>query len=125
VKTSFRKISNERTGRVRLVQGVSVYPELDANGAGAEERLEDHSERSLPTMHSSIKKADRWSNLPAKHQHLTRQTALRYLPAQHRGHQHPAKVALVVKRVQILGHNIASIGVNTVIRPFCDGRRRW
>jgi hypothetical protein len=47
------------------------------------------------------------------------------LPAENGTDQHPAQVALVVQRIQIRGHDIASIGINTVVRPLHNGRRSW
>jgi hypothetical protein len=47
------------------------------------------------------------------------------LPAENGTDQHPAQVALVVQRIQIRGHDIASIGIDTVVRPLYNRRRSW
>lgn len=51
-----------------LVERVSVYPELNAYRAGAKERLKDHGQRGLPSVHSCVQEADSWCNLPVDHQ---------------------------------------------------------
>jgi len=60
---------------MRLVERVAVYPELDADGAGAEERLEDHGQRCFSAMHSCVEEADGGCDLPDCNQYVSFLTA--------------------------------------------------
>lgn len=64
VQTCLRKVAEEYVCRMRLVQRIAVHPELDADSTSTEERLEDHSQCSLSSVHASVEKANGWGNLP-------------------------------------------------------------
>jgi len=56
---------------MRLIERIAVYPELDADGAGAEERLEDHGQRCFSAMHACVEKADGGCDLPDCDQYVS------------------------------------------------------
>jgi hypothetical protein len=65
VQACFGEIAKEHVVSVRLVQRVPVDPKLDADRAGAEERLEDHGQRGFPSVHAGVEEADGGRDLPA------------------------------------------------------------
>lgn len=64
MQACFRQVADKRTSGVRLVEGVSIDPELDSGGAGAEERLENHGHGGFAAVHACVEEADCWGNLP-------------------------------------------------------------
>lgn len=51
---------------MRLIEAVTVDPELYAAGTGAEQGLEYHGHCGFPAMHARIQVADGRGDLPAK-----------------------------------------------------------
>lgn len=65
MQACLREVAEKDVCRVRLVKGVPVHPKLDADSASAEEGLEDHGQRGLPSVHASVEEANRRGDLPA------------------------------------------------------------
>jgi hypothetical protein len=47
------------------------------------------------------------------------------LPTQDRADQHPAEIAFVIQRIQVRGHHISSVRLDTVVWPLQDGSGCW
>jgi hypothetical protein len=66
VKRSKRQVSPDGICSPRLVQRISIDPELNTARARAKQGLEDHSQGRLSAVHSRVEEADGGSDLPAE-----------------------------------------------------------
>lgn len=60
------QVADNWVGGVCHVQRVAVQPVLDADDAGAEERLENHGEGRLAAVHAGVEEADGGGDLPTQ-----------------------------------------------------------